>query len=280
MPSNYWIKLYHEIIDDPKMMKMSEVLFSRCIKLFLLAGDHGQGGELPPLEDAAWRLRIPEEELESDLIELQRVGITSHQDGVWSIVKWDERQGPMSSTERVRRHRARKQRQRHIREYKKRGPADVRFGNDDETGVKRSVTQDSEEIQKRRDKEADEEEIRGGGAQTRMAEVIQSWEKAGGPITPMIAEDLEDLADEFEQHRRKQPEGADGADTDGAGWVIAGIQEASRSARGPINTKFLQAILDRWKQQGFQSPFRKSGEEDVDAVLDEALGIGANRGQR
>lgn len=155
MASNYWIKLYHEIIDDPKMMKMSEVLFSRCIKLFLLAGDHGQDGDLPPLEDAAWRLRIPEEELESDLIELQRVGITAHQDGVWSIAKWEERQGPMTSTERVRRHRARKQRQRHIQEYKERGPADVRFGNDDETAAERNVTQDKEEIKKRREQDKD-----------------------------------------------------------------------------------------------------------------------------
>ena len=161
MPSNYWIKLYHEIIDDPKMMKMSEVLFARCIKLFLLAGDHGEDGELPTIEDAAWRLRVQEEELESDLIELQRLGIAAHQDGVWSIAKWDERQGPMTSTERTQRRRAKQKRDHKIRQFEKEGPADVRFGGRSRAGSETKV-QRSGPVDTDKDTDTEKEPLKAG----------------------------------------------------------------------------------------------------------------------
>lgn len=120
MPSKYWIKLYHEILDDPKMGRMPDVLFARCIKLFLIAGDCGEdSGRLPPLDDVAWRLRLQPEEIESDLIELQKLGITAQKDGIWRITNWKNRQGPMSDVERSRRYRQDRQKQ----EYHDHGPA-------------------------------------------------------------------------------------------------------------------------------------------------------------
>lgn len=140
MPSKYWIKLYHEILDDPKMGMMPEILFARCIKLFLLAGDHEQGGKLPTIPDIAWRLRIPEEEIESDLIELQRMGIAAQSSGVWQITKWKHRQRTMSSTERTQLWRANQK----MREYQDEGPADVTFR--DESGTTRP-TEVEEEVE-------------------------------------------------------------------------------------------------------------------------------------
>lgn len=128
MASKYWIKLYHEIIDDPKMMRMSEVLFARCIKLFLLAGDYGKDGQLPDPEDAGWRLRIPAEEMESDFIELQKLGIFGQKDGTWFVTKWEQRQGAMSEKRRSRLRR----KERHRERYETDGPADVVF----ETGAR------------------------------------------------------------------------------------------------------------------------------------------------
>lgn len=109
------------------MMQMPEILFGRCIKFFLMAGDYGHDGALPPLPDIAWRLRINEEELESDLIELQKLGITSQDEGGWRITKWEDRQAPANSTERTHRWRERKRRAAYVRT----GPGDVTFGDEE-----------------------------------------------------------------------------------------------------------------------------------------------------
>ena len=144
MPSKYWIKLYHEILDDAKMGRMSEVLFARCIKFFLLAGDFDHDGELPTISDMSWRLRIPEEELESDLIELQKQGITASTDGVWRVSRWEERQRAATSAERTQMWRERNKRA----EYVRSGPADVTFSDDE-----RDVSL------RRRDKEEEEKRV-------------------------------------------------------------------------------------------------------------------------
>ena len=60
MASKYWIKLYHEILDDPKMGRLPDALFRRAIEFFLIAGERGREGDLPPLADIAWRLRADE----------------------------------------------------------------------------------------------------------------------------------------------------------------------------------------------------------------------------
>ena len=67
----------------------------------------------------------------------------------------------------------------------------------------------------------------------------------------MTAQNLEDLADECEQHRLKLPEGSRGADKSGAEWVIAGIEEAAKSTGRRFNVRYLQAILDRWRAEGY-----------------------------
>lgn len=103
MKSKYWIKLYHEILDDPKMGRLSDRLYRRTIEMFLLAGDYDQGGVLPPLEDIAWRLHLNPEQLETDLIELQRIGILDVSEGQWYVAKFAERQTADSNTERWQR---------------------------------------------------------------------------------------------------------------------------------------------------------------------------------
>lgn len=103
MKSKYWIKLYHEILDDPKMGKLPDRLYRRTIECFLLAGDFDQGGFLPPLEDIAWRLHLDAEQLETDLIELQRIGLLDVIDGRWFVAKFAERQAADSNTERWQR---------------------------------------------------------------------------------------------------------------------------------------------------------------------------------
>jgi len=96
----YWIKLYLEMLDDPKVAMLSHELFRRWIELLMVAGLWGRDGELPDLAMAAWRLRVNPEELEAVLVELAKSGLVAQIDGLWSIPKFAERQSALSSTDR------------------------------------------------------------------------------------------------------------------------------------------------------------------------------------
>jgi len=103
MATKYWIKLYHEMLDDPKMCRLPDRLYRRVIECFLLAGNEDSGGLLPELSDIAWRFRCDEEQLETELIELSRVGILSQKEGRWIVTKFAERQDKLSKAEYMRR---------------------------------------------------------------------------------------------------------------------------------------------------------------------------------
>lgn len=106
MASKYWIKLYHEILDDPKMGRLDDALFRRAVECFLAAGDLGEDGDLPTTADLAWRLRADESELESQLAALAAVDILQKEaDGTWSVTNFHKRQKSVSTRERVRRFR-------------------------------------------------------------------------------------------------------------------------------------------------------------------------------
>ena len=109
MPSIHWMKLYNEILDDPKMMTLSDRLFRRVIECFLLANDHDEGGELPRIDKMAWRLRADPGTLQMELRQIEeKTGIIQCEDGIWFVPNFTKRQGPMSNAERARLWRDRK----------------------------------------------------------------------------------------------------------------------------------------------------------------------------
>jgi DNA-binding transcriptional regulator YhcF (GntR family) len=105
MASKYWIKLYHEILDDAKMGRMPDRLWRRTIELFLLAGELDEDGLLPPTRDIAWRLRIDDDGLADDLALLETYQIVHKENGHYVVTKFADRQSAMSSAERTRRYR-------------------------------------------------------------------------------------------------------------------------------------------------------------------------------
>ena len=86
MASKYWIKLYHEILDDPKMGRLPDALFRRAIEFFLIAGERGREGDLPPLADIAWRLRADEIALLAQMEDLEALNILSRSCG-WRLAR-------------------------------------------------------------------------------------------------------------------------------------------------------------------------------------------------
>ncbi|HEY6073940.1 MAG TPA: DnaD domain protein [Anaerolineales bacterium] len=102
-----WIKLYLEILDDPKMGGLPDWQWRRAVELFLLAGGNGNDGGLRPVADLAWRLRISEEKMTEALLALSRVGVVHEASpGCWVVTHFAERQAS-PSTPRVQRFRER-----------------------------------------------------------------------------------------------------------------------------------------------------------------------------
>jgi hypothetical protein len=113
MAATYWIKLYHEILHDPKMGRLPDRLWRRVIEIFLMAGEMSAAGWLPSVEDMAWTLRTNEAELLQDLeaLALPGIEITQLVDGRWLVPKFAARQGPVDGAERVQRYRERKRKE-------------------------------------------------------------------------------------------------------------------------------------------------------------------------
>jgi len=115
MASKYWIKLYHEMLYDRKVAALDDHLWRRVIEVFLMAGELDEGGYLPPLDDMAWTLRAHQEQLETDLNELTRVGILEFKDDRYFVRKFSTRQEPMPKAEYMRRKREQARTQEHYK---------------------------------------------------------------------------------------------------------------------------------------------------------------------
>jgi len=109
MAAFYWIKLYDEILDDPKMGRLSDGAHRLCINLFLLAGrQDNRDGRLPDFEDIGWLLRLSPDDLQSYWGELERADIVSISDGNPHVNQFSKRQAAVSDAERMKQYRERK----------------------------------------------------------------------------------------------------------------------------------------------------------------------------
>lgn len=149
MASKYWLKLYHEILDDPKVGRLRITLRWRMIEAFLLAGELDENGFLPSLADMAWRVRVEPELLEAELNELADAGILNRVDGRWLVVNFAARQGASSDAERMREYRKRLRKERKEAKERKEGNTDKE--EDIDTDTYRSVTGVTERNAQRND---------------------------------------------------------------------------------------------------------------------------------
>jgi hypothetical protein len=136
MASTYWIKLYHEILHDPKMERLTDHQYRRCIELFLQAGESDMGGLLPPVNDMAWTFRTTEEAMLVDLVELSKVGIVNQNNGRWIVTHFADRQDPITPAEGMARLRDRRHKAEYYTDEKEEA----------EPEVPETITQDSQPI--------------------------------------------------------------------------------------------------------------------------------------
>ncbi|MGX9392547.1 hypothetical protein ACWX0K_20435 [Nitrobacteraceae bacterium UC4446_H13] len=99
-----WFRLYDDVINDPKLLKLPEALRWAWVALLCIASKNG--GKLPATDDVALMLRVPEAKAAEYITKLVKAKLFEHQDGVFVPHNWEGRQFKSdSSNERVKKHR-------------------------------------------------------------------------------------------------------------------------------------------------------------------------------
>lgn len=111
MANNFWLKLYHEMLDDDKVMMLRPALRWRFVEALLVAGERGEDGLLPEPRKYAWRVRDSFEVVETELNELAEVGLLSREGGQWRVTKFAERQKGIKAKDRMAHMRQRRRKQ-------------------------------------------------------------------------------------------------------------------------------------------------------------------------
>jgi hypothetical protein len=88
-----WFRLYHEVLDDPKILKLNPRLFRMWVKLLCLASQENRDGILPDLDTIALRLRLDRASARRGAGALENAGLlTRGADGALRPHNWANRQ--------------------------------------------------------------------------------------------------------------------------------------------------------------------------------------------
>lgn len=102
-----WVKVYTEMLDDPKMAKINDIAKWRFIQLILVAAECDAGGafvvgdDVMTTEEIAWRLRMDKDLLQKDIDILVQAGVMSMDGTILEIPKFADRQGPTQKEKRA-----------------------------------------------------------------------------------------------------------------------------------------------------------------------------------
>jgi hypothetical protein len=101
-----WFRMYDEVLDDPKVQRLTGEDFKAWVNILCLASRHD--GALPSVEDIAFALRLNDQKTGKLLARLVSVGLLDEAGSGFSPHGWSERQYKSDvSTERVKRFRKR-----------------------------------------------------------------------------------------------------------------------------------------------------------------------------
>lgn len=230
--ADYWMKLYIEILDDPKMATLPDRIWRRVIELFLVAKRQGKDGHLPDTRQIAWILRLNPDDLAMDLAQIAQTGIIVQELGGWFIPKFAQRQAAVPDAERKAQERKRAQ----SRQY-----------SGDVTNQSRSVTQSTEDRLTESESETESEtEV----VVQQRPDIFAVYESEVGPITPFLAEDLKLVETEYPD-----------------GWFVKAVKVAKKSTTR-VTLNYIKAIMKRWKSDGLPAEMeepkaRPSGQKSI-----------------
>lgn len=102
-----WVKIYTEILDEPKLSELSDHLKWRYIQMIVFAGECDtdgylvSGDKILTVERIAWRLRMDKTQLAADLTALREAGVINDEDGVTCVCNFAQRQGRSQKNKRA-----------------------------------------------------------------------------------------------------------------------------------------------------------------------------------
>lgn len=101
-----WFRLWHDMIDNPKIQSLSTRLFKAYINTLCIASSNDPRGTLPELQKYAFKMRVKPSEAQKILDELENFSLIFNQDSKIFIHDWDEHQKNSDNISvRVQRHR-------------------------------------------------------------------------------------------------------------------------------------------------------------------------------
>lgn len=217
--ADYWIKLYLEILDDPKMATLPDRLWRRAIEVFLLAGklSKDKSGQLPDTNQLAWLLRMSTDDLYLDLQQLSNSGLIKKVNDGWKVVNFEKRQSAASDADRKRLQRERKQKNQY-------------YGHEKVTQLSRNVTQINRLTESESETESETEE-----ENKSAAAVFDAYLNNIGQLSPIMSQKLQADIDEYS-----------------AQWVLEAIEKAVIQEKRSLG--YVQGVLKGWKRDGKGSP--------------------------
>ena len=243
--NNYWMKLWFDILRDPKMGMLPDRLWRRVIELFLIAGQRGEEGLLPDVPEIAWQLNRSAQSITNDLEKIRKTGIVDiNVDGVWYVTNFKKRNAPVDSAKRIKDFRQRER-------YEK--------GNVDVTEVKRecnaTVTNRYQEEQKNR---ITEEQIKDTTTGTSFSDVAKAYEDVCGVLNSVTADKLKLAYSEYEPS-----------------WIMDALKETA--VQNKRSWAYTEAILKRWQKEGRNSKRApvKADERSADTFRQYRKAVGA-----
>lgn len=241
--SQLWVKVWVDSLGDVKVSRLSDHLWRRFYECVMLAGIRDEGGLLPSVDDCCWILHTNQELLEADFDYLAERGLTAKTDGgEWLVINWTKRQ----ETPGAKRQRLYRERQKALLEdVTSNVTSDVTPARNIPASTSTSASTSLININKN-------SEIR---------KLFDLYEAEIGTITRSIAGKLEAAWDEYDH-----------------GWFELAFSEAAgHNAR---NWKYVEAILKRWKSDGFQSRNGKGAPARKNAGVLQAAREKLERGEK
>lgn len=88
-----WLRLYTDILDDEKIVKLSDTQYRIFTYLMLMAREKDQNGSFTydPLA-ISWRLRRPKNQIENAVKKLNELGIITIENNILTFINWSKRQ--------------------------------------------------------------------------------------------------------------------------------------------------------------------------------------------
>lgn len=227
-PSMPWMKLYSEMLDDPKLGTLSDTLKWRFVEMLLLASESDDGGWICngdhrlSVQEVAWRLRQPYAKLKIDLEKLVKIRLLESSDAGIFVVNFAKRQGRPSKERRE---------QAKIRQQRFRQTHASRVSNALPDAL---VTHLEEEVEENR------VEVEVVTTDEDFSKVKQCFENNIALLTSIMADTLKDAIKEYS-----------------ADWIVEAIGEGVKA--NVRKWSYIEAILVRWKRDGYKADNRGRG---------------------